>query len=465
MGDLRHPTGRASREQRNWIERTMSVVTEVRAGEGTGVLLLGLNVFLLLLAYYLLRPVREALILTEAGAEARAYSAAGQAVLFMGIVPLYGMLASRLNRIQLITWVTLFFISNLILFWILGNAGVPLGIPFYLWVGIFNMLVIAQFWAFANDLYTEASGKRLFPLIMLGASLGAVAGGQVAARLFATFGAYGLMLLSGALLGVCILVSHFIDRRARTRPRLIVSGGTGGSDREAERPLDKTGAFQLLLQDRYLLWIAVLMVLLNTVNTTGEYILARFVQETAAASAGSPEAQQVIVGRFYGDYASLFSAVGLFLQVFAVSRIFKFLGVGPALLFLPVIALAGYSMLIFFPVLGVVRWAKIFENGTDYSIQNTARQALFLPTSREAKYKAKAAIDTFFVRAGDMLQAGIIYVGAGVLSLGVEAFAAVNIVFTVLWLMVAVRIGQEYQRRTHSELRRAPTVTVQRAPV
>ena len=221
----------------------------------------------------------------------------------------------------------------------------------------------------------------------------------------------------------------------------------------------------MLLQDRYLLLIAILMVLLNTVNTTGEYILARFVQESAAAAAATAEAQQVIVGQFYGNYASLFSAVGLLLQLFAVSRIFKYLGVGPALLFLPVIALAGYSLLIVFPVLGVVRWAKIFENGTDYSIQNTARQALFLPTSRKAKYKAKAAIDTFFVRAGDMLQAGIVYVGTSLLSLGVEGFAAVNLALTALWLIVAFRIGQEYVRRTHSEARRAPGVDVQIAQV
>lgn len=456
MAEFQPPSREISREKKSVTERAMSVVTEVRAGEGTGVLLLGLNVFLLLLAYYLLRPVREALILTEAGAEARAYSSAGQALLFAGIVPLYGMLASRLNRLQLITWVTLFFISNLILFWILGNAGVALGIPFYLWVGIFNMLVIAQFWAFANDLYTESTGKRLFPLIMLGASLGAVAGGQVAAGLFAALGSYGLMLLSGALLGLCILVTRFIDFRARTRPRLVQSASGATPAGEAGKPLDKTGALKLLLQDRYLLMIAILMVLLNTVNTTGEYILARFVEETAAASASSAEAQQVIVGQFYGNYASLFSGVGLILQLFAVSRIFKYLGVGPALLFLPVIALAGYSMLIVFPVLGVVRWAKIFENGTDYSIQNTARQALFLPTSREAKYKAKAAIDTFFVRAGDMLQAGIVFVGTTIFVLGVEGFAAVNIVLTALWLAVALRIAREYRRRTQPEPRPSP---------
>src|SRR5436309_16089663 len=129
------------------LERGLSLLAEVREGEGVTALLLMLNVFLLLLAYYILKTVREPLILTGGGAEVKSYSSAGQALLLMFIVPLYGSLASRFRRIRLINTVTLFFVSNLVLFYFLAHLKVPLGVPFYLWVGIFNVLVIAQFWA------------------------------------------------------------------------------------------------------------------------------------------------------------------------------------------------------------------------------------------------------------------------------------------------------------------------------
>ena len=422
------------------MERVLSVVAEVRAGEGAGVLLLSLNVFLLLAAYYFIRPVRNALILTQGGAEVRSYSAAGQAILLLAVVPIYGALASRVNRIRLISWVTIFFVMNLLLFYAFGMAGAREGVVFYLWVGIFNVLIIAQFWAFANDLYSESHGKRLFPILMLAANLGAIAGGKIEASTIAFAGPYGMMLATAGVLLVCISISHVIHRRAVADPVRFVP-------REAEEPLAKTGAWELIARDRYLMLIAALMVLLNVVNSSGEYLLAKFVEQAAIASNSDTAAQQVMIAQFYGNFDSIFSTVGMLLQVFAVSRIFRYVGVRGALFILPCIALVGYSFILFLPLLAVIRWAKIAENGTDYSIQNTTRQALFLPTSREAKYKAKAAIDTFFQRGGDVLSAGI--VGAATqMAIQVKWIAAVNTVLVLIWLVTVYKIGREYDRRS-----------------
>jgi AAA family ATP:ADP antiporter len=430
----------ADSERKTAVERVLSVVAEVRAGEGAGVLLLSLNVFLLLAAYYFIRPVRNALILTQGGAEVRSYSAAGQAILLLAVVPIYGALASRVNRIRLISWVTIFFVMNLVLFYVFGMAGAREGVVFYLWVGIFNVLIIAQFWAFANDLYAESHGKRLFPILMLAANLGAIVGGKIEASTIAFAGPYGMMLATAGVLLVCIAISHVIHRRAVADPVRFVP-------REAEEPLGKTGAWELIARDRYLMLIAALMVLLNVVNSSGEYLLARFVQQAAIASSSDTAAQQVMIAQFYGNFDSIFSTLGMLLQVFAVSRIFRYVGVRGALFILPCIALIGYSFILFLPLLAVIRWAKIAENGTDYSIQNTTRQALFLPTSREAKYKAKAAIDTFFQRGGDVLSAAI--VGAATqMAIQVKWIAAVNTVLTLVWLVAVYKIGCEYDRRS-----------------
>jgi AAA family ATP:ADP antiporter len=218
-----------------------------------------------------------------------------------------------------------------------------------------------------------------------------------------------------------------------------------------QETLGPQGGFELVMRDRYLFWIAVLIVLLNVVNTTGQYVLNRLIVGEAAARFGTgaaavTESRQFITA-FSGSITAAVNLVGLLLQLFLTSRIIRWIGIRGALFVLPVIALVNYSLIAVVPVLAVVRIGKILENSTDYSIQNTLRQALFLPTTREAKYKAKAAIDTFFTRVGDVLSAGAVAVGQ-VTALTVSTFAGLNVLLTLLWLLVARQIAREHRRRT-----------------
>jgi ATP:ADP antiporter, AAA family len=428
------------------LDRFLSIFTDVRPGEGAGVILLALNVFILLGSYYLLKTVREALILSEKGAEVKSYSGAAQAVLLLLVVPAYGMLASKVNRIRLISWVTLFFISNLAIFYALGSAGRHIGVPFFIWVGIFNVLVVAQFWGFANDLYTQPQGKRLFPVVGVGASLGAWVGAILAARIFHAFGAYGMMMLASAGLLICIVLSHISNHRDRQMD-------SGGDAIKAETPLDRKGGFKLVLTQRYLLLIAILTVVLNISNTTGEYMFGRLVTEHAKAimaSAGGTMKLDELIARTYGEFFGWVNLLGLVFQLFLVSRIFRYIGVRGALFILPCISLGVYGLIAAVPILRIVRFGKILENSTDYSIQNTTRHALFLPTSREAKYKAQAAIETFFWRAGDVLQAAVVF-GGSLLAWNVRHYAGVNIVLVLVWLWVAWAIYREHKRMVPNE--------------
>ncbi|HEX7136754.1 MAG TPA: hypothetical protein VF219_02865, partial [Vicinamibacterales bacterium] len=127
---------------------------------------------------------------------------------------------------------------------------------------------------------------------------------------------------------------------------------------------------------------------------------------------------------------------GFALQMFVVSRVFKFLGVGRALFIHPIVALSGYLMMIGAPSFQAIRWLKIADNSLDYSLGNTTKQALWLPTSRAAKYKAKQAVDSFCQRAGDVLQAGIVYLGE-LASVSAGGFAALGAIFAFGWLSVA----------------------------
>jgi ATP:ADP antiporter, AAA family len=430
-----------ARTERGLSDRFLSIFTEVRDGEGIGALLLGAYVFLLLESYYILKTVREALILSEGGAEIKAYSAAAQAALLLLIIPAYGKFASRVNRDKLITSVTIFFASNLAIFYLLGHAGFRVGILFFLWVGIFNVMVISQFWALANDLYNSDQGKRLLPVVGIGSSLGAWVGSIHAGQLLPRFGTYGLMLVGAGLLLACIGVSRLVKRFPQSFSKSAHSNG--------EKPLDHQGAFHLIFTSRYLFWIAILMLVVNVVNTTGEFMLGKLVVEHAdklIASGAAPAAQKSeIIGAFYGSFFGWVNLVGMLLQLFFVSRIFKYIGVRGALFVLPVIAFASYGLVMLLPLLRLVRVAKVMENGTDYSIQNTARQALFLPTSREAKYKAKAAIDSFFWRAGDVLSATLVFVGVR-FGFGVGQYAAINMALALAWLGIVAVIANEHKK-------------------
>jgi len=468
-------------DKRTALDRILGALAEVHAGEGARALLLAFNVFVLLGLYYLLKPVRETLILTGGGAEVKSYSSAGQAVLLIGVVALYGALGRRFGPMKLLTGVFLFFAANLFVFYLLALVKVPLGIAFFLWLGIFNVFVIAQFWAFANDVYTPEQGKRLFAIVGIGASVGAVAGSQASEMMLKVFDAYLMMPISAVLLLLCLGLVWIVHRGKQR------DSAAGGAQKKQEEPLGKEGGFTMIAKERYLLLIAGLILLLNWVNTNGEYILDRSLVPASAAAFRAPEVRaycSAIEGvdedgiaaaertltragkrlpeirecdrdRFVSKYIGVFKAnyfkwvnlIGAFLQLFVVSRIFKYLGVRKALFFLPVISLAGASLLAFAPVLAFIRIQKIAENSTDYSLMNTTKQALWLLTSREAKYKAKAAIDTFVVRMGDLASAGLVAIGAAI-SMSTKGFVLTNIALVIAWLGVALGIAREHKKRS-----------------
>jgi ATP:ADP antiporter, AAA family len=470
------------------LDRLLSPFTTVRAGEGATALLLTLNVFLILTAYYVLKVLREPLILAGGGAEVKSYSAGAQALLLLVLVPLYGALAARLPRRRLINAVTLFFVVCLAGFYGLSGLQVPLGVPFFLWVGIFNLMIVSQFWAFANDVYTVDEGKRLFPVVAFGASSGAVFGSWLAGRLLGPLGLAPMFVVAGVLLVVATLITNAVDARERRRteaevpepltsgflpaatPQLRAATGeyrvAGDAYRQASGSLQvvargdarapsapppvapAAGAFGLVWSSRYLLAIGAMVLLLNWVNTTGEYLLGRTVSAAAADAVahGASTSEEAFIGAFYARYFAGVNLLGLALQLFVVSRVLRGFGVRMSLLVLPTIALAGYAFMAFLPLLAAVRWAKTAENATDYSLQNTVRNVLFLPTTRQEKYAGKQVIDSFFVRFGDVLQAALVYVGTTLLAFGTRQFALVCLALVVVWMALAAVVGRRYER-------------------
>ncbi len=418
----------------------LRVFGDVRPAEAGAVLLQLFNLFLLLVGYYILKTVREPLVLATGGAEMKSYAAAAQALVLMGFIPLYGRLASRVGRLSLITRVLLFFIANVELFNLGLRVGVPrLGFVFYVWVGIFSLATIAQFWSFANDLYARVDGERLFPLIAIGATAGSPVGSKIAGMLFAAGVRPADMLhITTVLLIIHLLLYRVVDQRLAAGP----------GQRAREQPLGGPGGFALVMRSRYLRLIALLLVVLNVVNTVGEYVVSKSVVAAAiAAKVRHPGLDtEAFIGSFYGDYFFWANVAAVTLQAFVVSRLVKLAGVAGVVLALPLVSFSAYSLIGAGVAFGAARWAKTAENATDYSIMNTARQVLWLPTTREEKYKAKQTLDTFFVRTGDLIAAGLVFAGTGWLALGVRGFACANVALTALWLVLAVLLVRENRR-------------------
>jgi AAA family ATP:ADP antiporter len=436
----------ASAERRRFLDRLLAPFAPVRAGEGADAILLMLAVFLLLTAYYIIKVVREPLILAGGGAELKSYTSAAQAVLLLFLIPVYSGIANRVNRMRLIGGSTLFFLSNLLIFYALALAGIPgLGVAFFIWVGIFNLMIIAQFWSFANDVYTPEQGRRLFAILGFGQTTGAIVGGALSRALIGVLGVYELMLVAAGLLALYLLLVWIVNRRSG------LAGAAAGAA-ENEPMADRRGGFAMVARDRYLLLIGLLLLVLNFVNTNGEYILGRVVTGQAerlvdlGSTNGMPPQEFVrqFIGSFYAEYFTWVSALTAIIQIFLVARILQRFGVRAALYVLPLVAFGAYGIVAFLPSLALIRAAKISENSLDYSLNNTTRQALFLPTSREAKYKAKAAIDTVFVRAGDLLSAGLVFVGT-LLALGTRQFALINMLLILIWFGIVIGIGRRHR--------------------
>lgn len=421
------------------IARLLRPFVRLEAREVRRALMLTSQLFIVLLAYYLLKSEREVLILAAPGARAelKTYAAAAQSLLLVGLSLGFGALAGRVRRRALLTTVTLFFTSHLLIFWgvlaLWPAQRLAIGLVFYVWLGCFNLLIVAQFWAFANDLYDRADGERIFPLLAFGGAVGAVAGARLAKPLFALFGDTVSLCVGAVLLVASLVLALAVDEHAA--PRTSVA------------PVVDGNGVSLLRASRYLQLLALLAVIKNWVNAFGEYLLDRRLLERAHQLPRSEAA--AYIGAFKSDYLTYGNLFALVVQLAVVSRLMRRLGAGGALLLLPTLVLIGYSGALVVPALPVLLAVKVGENGTDYSLQKTAEQALFLVTSRSAKYKVKAIVDGFCVRFGDVLAAGLVAILVA-LAVSTRGGVAVALVLASGTLLVSLFLAMAHRRRASS---------------
>ena len=422
---------------------TLFLGVKTRPEERKGVIGLFCSLFLILMTTYFLKPAREILILTEGTAEIRSYAVGMQAAFLIIILPIYGYFSRRHNCSGFLKLMTVLFSIILILFYIAGFLGYHISVAFFIWLGIYSVLVIVQFWAFASDLFTREAGERLFVIMAFGGSLGAWVGSVISRVLVNYLNAHELILLSSVTL-ILSMIPAIYAVRALPQECLL----------QECTPLQniKTSflaCFQIVLTRRFLLMIAIFIILFNLINSTGEYLLSSTLERDFSAGIESGNIameKSLYVGKFYSGYYTIVNLAGVILQFFVVSRLIRYAGFGWAFAFAPIIVLLGYSSLFFIPTLAFLRIVKISENSLDYSLLNTTKQMLYLPLTRQEKYEARATIDSFGQRAGDLLQAGVVFIGINIFHFAYKGFVSVVVMLAIVNIILVYFILRERGR-------------------
>lgn len=442
----------------SWMEKTFSFITPMKEEKGKVALLLCLNLFFILVAYYLIKPVREGWIAIAdidgfTKIEIKAYSSFLQTVVLLIGVGCYAKLADKMDKKKLFFSTTLFFIANILLFWLLQpqlfiEKSACIGIIYYIWVNVFGVFIVAQFWTFCSSLYTHQEGYRLIPIISIGATLGSVAGSWAVTLLLRSqlINQYSLLLIAIVPLLISIYLMWKIEFAP---PQQELS-----NHQEEKINTSIWIGIKLISQNRFLFLAAAISLLSNWVNTNGENLLFALVQTvlenefSQKSSTSSNSIDQFIqhgTTVFYGDYFLWCGIIAFLFQAFVATKIIKAGGFGAILLALPIIALLSYSIILIAPALMLIKSLKIIENASDFSFNNTAKHILWLKTPNQIKFHAKPAIDTFYMRLGDGLAALTIWLTMSILSISIDSLLLINIILILFWVGLSIALIKEYR--------------------
>lgn len=405
--------------------------------------------FCVLSSYYILRPVREAMAV-ESGAGTIPYLFLGTFVTTLIVTPVFGWIASRYPRRAFLPWIYLFFISNILIFWALFSKYVDgssdqvwLGRAFFVWLSVFNLYVVSIFWSFMADIYTRAQGRRLFGLITSSGSIGAVFGAAATSILVGQIGFQSLFPISATVLGLAIICIGQL-RKWVTDSRELESSNTSKSD----EPLggSSVGGITHVFQSNYFLAIAVSSVIASLLGTALYMFAAQLVGETISGVNAKTE--------FFSNINFWSSLIALIGQMFLVRHVVSKFGIGRSLAILPLISIAGFTLLAFDPVLGVVAIVTIARRGLGFAFSKPPSDMLYSVVSAEDKYKAKNFIDTAIYRFGDIvgtwsvsLMMGLGIAAKFIVGLSIAGVSVVMLPFAAIWMATSLWLGRDYKRK------------------
>ncbi len=412
---------------------------DVRRGEGRKTLLMFLYFFLTILVLYVLKPVRSSLFLEELGSENLRYVYLGEGLLLLFVTWAYVQLAKKLPKKRLFSGVLLSFVVSLVIFWWLFLLKVPyLSAFFYVWVACFSITSVTQFWTLANDLYDPLEAKRLFGLIISGGSAGGVLGGIFTSQAVRWVRTEDLLLISAVILLGCIALITLVWR--------YVPGSSAGTHSGAEVSPEAPSVRKLFFSSSYLWMIAGVVLLAKVASTVVDN------QFNAAVEVG-------LVGKeaktaFFGAFSAGLNVISFLMQLYATSASLRLLGLGISLVLLPAgLGLASLATFLY-PVLWTSTSLKVFDGSMNYSIQQAAKEVLYLPLSSPVRYRIKPVIDMLVYRASKSLGGLLIIFLTPLFSIPNERVGILVLALIPFWIPLVWKTRSTYLARLRENLLR-----------
>ena len=397
--------------------------------------------FCVLSSYYIIRPVREEMAVGS-GPNTIPYLFIGTFVTMIFATSIFGWVASRFPRRVFLPWVYLFFVSNILIFWVVfsqfrgaGADYVWLGRIFFVWVSVFNLFVVSVFWSFMADIYTREQGRRLFGLITSGGSIGALIGGILTSSLVTKIGFEDLMGLSAAVLLAAVFcvgrLKNWVHHEHEDEIEMTV---------ESDKPLggNPLAGITHLFSSRYFLGIALMSLVASLLGTA----LYMFRAELIGEAIQNPDART----QFFSNMNVAANALALIAQMFLVKQVVTRFGIGRSLFLFPLASIIGFAVLAFEPTLMAVAVLDVVRRGLGFGFAKPSTDMLYSVVTPEEKYKTKNAIDTAIYRGGDVVGTWAIRL-MSILGLGIAGISIVMIPFAAISAVVALWLGRDYKRK------------------
>lgn len=400
--------------------------------------------FFVLSSYYVLRPVREAMAVGS-GPDTIPYLFIGTFVAMLVATPIFGWVASRFPRRVFLPWVYLFFISNILIFWVVfskaidaGEEHIWLGRAFFVWLSVFNLFVVSVFWSFMADIYTREQGRRLFGVITAGGSIGALIGGAATSALVVPIGFQNLMPISATMLLLAVLCIRQLRKWVVVEHEKEIIETV-----ESSKPLggDPLAGITHLLSSKYFAGIAVSSIIASLLGTA----LYMFAAELVEHAIPAPDERT----RFFSNMNVATNAIALIGQMFIVRHVVVRFGIGVSLSLMPIVSVVGFALLALDPVLGVVAILTVVRRALGFGFSKPTTDMLYSVVTPEEKYKTKNFIDTAVYRGGDVIGTWTVKLMS---ALGIAGISLVMLPFAVIWAIVALWLGRDYRRQAR-ELR------------
>jgi AAA family ATP:ADP antiporter len=423
------------------LDRILALVVEVKPGERRALFWSFAYFFLILSAYYVLRPLRDNAGITG-GTRALPWLVTATFFVMLVAAPLYGWLVARLPRKTLIPLVYHFFAANILIFWLLLKFGIAqqtVSQVFFVWITVFSIFAVPVFWSFLADLWRSDQGKRLYGFIAAGGSLGALAGPTVTRLLVEPIGPVNLLLLPVLLIELSVICAARLGQAAagfnQTPPSPPPIGGNAFE------------GFAAILKSPYLGGIAMWVVLLSLGNSM------LYLSQAEIVSGATSDAVERT--RIFATIEQWTGILQIVLQLALTGRLIKRFGTGVAAAFLPVVFALGYGAMYLAPVLAVVMAFQAAQRTANFAISNPAREVLFTVAEREDKYKAKNVIDGALFRGADMSWAWVFALLSKKLMLSIPAIAAVTMPAMLGWAGLSLVLGRMQEKRAQFQAKRS----------